>query len=193
MIKRFNRQQIIFGILQFTAGIVFLLIAWVLFMYLAGFFMVLMPWTWESSITAKGVASYIVAILFAVGIRKWFVRGEQFRVFKDSAFHAALNENPESSLMQEGEDYGTGVMDIIGQFIFFGSRQICTAIARIRARLPESADLEERMGYALKQMREKGKWEDVAKYSDYAEEVGALIRCGLVDFSLSKLRLKAAG
>jgi hypothetical protein len=190
MIKRFNRQQIVIGILQFTAGMVLLLIPWLLMFWTASFLIGYV--LWNSFLTEHQFASLGTAIFVFFGIRKWSRGGEGFPIFKDSAFHACLNLDPDAAFMREGDnDRVTDLSDLLSQILCSGPRFMCTAIARIHARLPEDSDLEERMGYAIERMQEEGEWEEASKYKDYAQEVGALIRCGLVDFSITRQQLKA--
>jgi hypothetical protein len=190
MIKRFNRQQVIFCILQFTAGMALLLIPWVLLFWTATFLMGYVFWNFF--LTESQVASLGTAIFVFVGIRKWSGGGEGFPIFKDAAFHACLNLDPKAALMRERDnDRVTDLSDLLSQILCSGPRFMCTAMAHIHARLPEDPDLEERMSYAIERMRAKGEWEQASKYKDYAQEVGALIRCGLVDFSVTRQQLKA--
>jgi hypothetical protein len=191
MIKDYNRRQLILGILQFAGGIVATLLVWVFFLYTSGFLMIFIPATWDSSITAKGVASWCTAIVIVLAFLNWRRRGDQYRIFKDSAFRAFVIENPEGQYMKEGEDFASGPFDIVKNVMFTGPQWLCTAVARILARLPQNTDLDERLAQALERLRASTKWQPAEHYADHAEEVGALIRLGLVDFSVSKGRLKA--
>jgi hypothetical protein len=82
--------------------------------------------------------------------------------------------------------------DVFAQIFFAGPRLLCSGIAHICSRLPNDPDLEVRMREVLERLRTAKQWETAQVYRDHAEAVGALIRCGLVDFSASKSTMKAA-
>lgn len=191
MIRKFNRTQILLGGVNLVAGTVILWIAWWFFCYVDS---VIRARFWHSvSAWSATVATGAVLLLLVTGFRQWR-RGEAgYQVFHDTAFYAALDPVTEgAAVTQLSVHRVTGIAYLVSQFFLAGPRQICTGLTRLRSLLPHDPNLEARMSELLTRMRAIGKWDDAQKYEAEARELGALIRCGLVDFSRTKLRVKAA-
>jgi hypothetical protein len=190
MIKRFNRQQIILGTLNLFAGAIILVIAWMFFRYTSR---LLMSFFWnQPPVSPTVVAHAVTGILVLTGIMEWRRGEEGYRVFKDSAFYASLDHVSGGAFMTQRYLHRvTGPAYIISQLFLAGPHQICRGVTRLRSLLPNHGDLEKRMEEVLGWLKASGEWQTALKYRDNAEEIGALIRCGRVDFSITKLRLRA--
>jgi hypothetical protein len=188
MIQRYNREQMLFGVLAIIGGIVILLVTWVFIRGICDFMTIL------SSKSPRTIASLVMSPIIVLGFRYWWVRGERYAILKDADFRASLDPDYQgASRTEQDEQLISGFSDLFAQVFYIGPRLICTGITRIYARLSPDADLEQRMASVLDRMRASTKWLPTETYVDHREEVAALIRLGLVDFSASKGRLKAAG
>ena len=192
MIQQFNRHQLIFGSISFYGGALVIFLSWVVIRAVLEMTMAFVYWhTWSPG----NLALLVVNCLVGFGAWQWWRQGEKYLVFKDEPFHARLREHEGEEYVHivtgPGDERVVGFRDLLAQVFFAGPKLMCAGAARYLSRIPESEDLEERMGFALEELRAKGTRQPALKYADKAEEVGALIRCGLVDFSLSKMLLKA--
>jgi hypothetical protein len=169
-------------------------LTWVVFRAVLGAATVVTMYS-ESSVS--GIAGLITFGLLAFGAYRWWRAGDRYLVFKDELYLAAVRR-------EQGDDSGpfavgdeeqevSGVIELFSQIFVGGPRLICTGIARIQSRLPDYLDLEARMGVLLERLRALKKWQPGMAYVDQAEELGALMRCGLVEFSSSKMIVKAVG
>lgn len=187
MIQRYNREQMLFGVLAIIGGIVILLVTWVLVRGICDFMTIL------STKSPRAIASLVMSALIVLGFRYWWVRGERYAILKDADFRASLDPDYQgASRTEQDENLVSGFGDLFAQIFYIGQRLICNGITRIYARLIPDPDLEQRMTSTLQRMRVSTKWLSTESYTDHREEVAALIRLGLVDFSASKGRLKAA-
>ncbi len=191
MIQRFNRVQTLSGIAQFVGGTLLLTVVWIAFR-IAGQIL----HTFTDSEGPRKFAAFVPALLLGLGGWRWWKGGERFRVFKDSAFHTALlqqrGQDDSIIVTGPGEHSIDGFRDFFAHIFLLGPWLVFNGVTMVLSRLPVLGDLEERMERMLQRLRLSGKWESAEHYSDYAEEVGALIRCSLVDFSPSKFILRAA-
>jgi hypothetical protein len=125
------------------------------------------------------------------GFWKWR-KGEGYRVFADTAFYVALSPESGGAVMTQFYLHRvTGLAYLLSQLFLAGPWQLFTGLKRFRSLLPNDAALEMRMSELLAKLRAIGKWEPALKYQEHAKELGALIRCGLVEFSATKLTVKA--
>jgi hypothetical protein len=145
------------------------------------------------SMKAATIASLVAAATTLGGFWRWYSHKEGTRLFKDHAFYDCLELDFGATQTRElGNEEIHDFSDLLGQIFFAGPRRICNGIARIRSRLPENGEFEEQMGYVLERLRAAKQWEPAIRYRDHAQEVGVLIRCGLVDFSPTKMTLRLA-
>jgi uncharacterized membrane protein YbhN (UPF0104 family) len=189
MIRRFNRGQIVAGIVGIFIGFLFLFLAWLLVLVCTLFTLAILNLQWNATL----LGSCLALAIAGCGAWYWLARREGARVFKDHAFYDSLQLDLG---IQQGQELGNdGIVllgDVFAQIFFAGPRQICTGIAHICARLPSDPDLENRMREVLGLLQTANHWETAQVYRDQAQAVGALIRCGLVDFSTTKSSMKAA-
>ena len=190
MIERYNREQLLRGVLNLVFGAVILAITWLFFRVVAG---VVMGGFWKQApLSYETAATVLMTIVFVSGAVQWARGGESYRVFKDTDFYASLDHVSAGAFMTQRHVHRiTGIAYVLSQVFLGGPWQICKGYARLRSRLPNDPKLEARMREVLGWMRTSGQWETAMKYRDNAEELGALIRCGLVEFSATKMRVKA--
>ncbi len=190
MIERYNREQLLRGVLNFVLGAIILGITWLFFRVVAS--VVLGSFWKHAPISYDMMATGLTAAVFVSGAIQWARGGESYRVFKDTDFYASLDHvSTGAFLVKHGVHRITGVAYLLSQIFLGGPWQICTGYTRLRSRLPNDPKLEARMREVLGWMRTSGQWETAMKYRDNAEELGALIRCGFVEFSATKMRVKA--
>lgn len=190
MIERYNRQQLIHGLLNLVLGAVILWITWMIF---RGVAWVILTQFWKKPpVPLDTVALALTGIIFVSGVVQWARGAEGYQVFKDTVFHASLEHvSGGSYIIDRYTRRVTGVAYLFSQLFLAGPWQVCKGVARLRSRLPNDPKLELRMREVLGWMRASGQWETAMKYRDNSEELGALIRCGLVEFSVTKGRVKA--
>ncbi len=192
MIERFNREQAVFGGLFIGAGVLILLFTWMIVraVLAAASVITLYP---ESSF--RGFAALVPVALLVVGWYRWWRTGERYRVFKDKLFEAGVRRERGEDLgpfaVGDEEEAVSGIRELFAQILLGGPRLIFTGMARIQSRLPKFPDLEDRMRVLLELLRQTEKWQPAMLYVDQSEELGALMRCGLVEFSARKMLLKA--
>ncbi len=192
MIQRFNREQMVSGLLSIGAGFLILLVTWAALRAVLSAANYITPFP-DSAVGT--LVLWLMAALVGVGWYQWWRMGDRFHIFKDEIFHAALRREhgDETNVVSlaEGEEV-SGVVSLFAQIFLRGPRLIFTGIARLQSRFAENPEMEERMGRVLQLLGVSKKWQPALVYEEQAEELGALIRCGLVDFSASKMLLKAA-
>ncbi len=190
MIERYNRTQLRKGGVNLLLGAAILGITWLFFRFAAG--LVLHSFWKGAPVSAPTVAHGLTALVFVAGVVQWARGPEAYRVFTDTVFHAALEPVSGGAVMLQRKTLPiAGIGYVLSQIFLAGPWQICTAVARFRALLPKDPLLEARMREVLGWMRTSGQWETAIKYRDNAQELGALIRCGMVEFSETKMRVKA--
>lgn len=205
LIQEFNRRQAILGGLCIAGGVLILVIMWMVIDGIVGAISIFTDS--GGGRPMQGVspprqtphspvpAVLVITSVWAVGAWHWWSRGYRYRVFPDRLFVAGLRR-------EQGEDIGpfavgddeepvTGFRDLLAQILLGGPRLICTGAARIQSRLPNYPDLEQRMQTLLERLRAQAKWQPALAYADQAEEMGALLRLGLAEFSFSKMLVKA--
>jgi hypothetical protein len=191
MISEFNRRQLIRGLVLLLAGIGTMGVVWLVCLFGAE---IVHAFTPNPTFQPRNFATGVAVILAAVGAWRWYSRGQGAQIFRDHAFSEALNLDMATSQANESDDVDVAnYRDIFRQVIFIGPSLLCSGVAHWLSRMKPNPELEARMVTVLERIRATKKWQDAHHYRDQAEEVAALIRCGLVDFSPSKLRLKVAG
>jgi hypothetical protein len=190
VIERFNREQLIRAVLHFVLGGIILWITWWAFYWAA--WLVMREFWKTTPVSVANVASALTGLVFVSGVVQWVRGGKGYQVFKDTPFYASIDHVSGGAFMMQLYTHRiTGLAYILSQLFLGGPWQICQGVARLRGRLPNDPKLELRMREVLGWMRASGQWETAMKYQDNSEELGALIRCGLVEFSATKGRVKA--
>jgi hypothetical protein len=192
MIQEFNRRQALTGGLLVAAGALIVWITWAVLRAVLSAASVLTPY---SEATLGKPAGFITLGLVALGVYRWWRNGDRYRVFPDQLFLAGVRrergeEVPPFATGDE-EETVSGFTELMSQVFLGAPRLICNGAARIQSRLPNYPDLEQRMQTLLERLRALQKWQPAMPYAEQAEEMGALLRCGLAEFSLSKMVVKA--
>jgi hypothetical protein len=189
MVQRFNCHQILLGTLNVVIGFWIVVLAWFFFRYVTEIaFRAFWP---GEPIPPTTVAYVICGLLLFTGIWQWR-RGEGYQVFADTPFYAAIGETESGAMTQLYVHRVTGLACALSQIFLAGPRQLCTGITRFRFLLSTDPELERRMSELLASMRAIAQWEPATKYANQAVELGALIRCGFVEYSPTKMKVKAA-
>lgn len=188
VIRRYNTSQIVKGLLRIGLGVVAFWLAFVFFRFAAER---LLEWLGVKGYSPAQIAAVCTVLLGLTGFRQW-VKGGEGSTFTESVLYdmnwLAHDLDPfRSSIVSQVP----GLAYALSQVFMAGPLQVLKGVAMLRSLLPASGDLEARMLRLLEEMRAVSGWQDARKYADHGEELGALIRCGAIEFSATKGRVKA--
>jgi hypothetical protein len=188
VIRRYNTSQIVKGLLRIGLGAVAFWLAFIFFRFAAEIFF--------ERFGVKGyspaqVAAVCTVLMGASGLWQW-VKGGERSTFTDSVLYdmnwLAHDLDP---FRRSIASQVPGLSYALAQVFIAGPLQVLKGVAMLCSLLPVSGDLEARMLRLLEEMRAVSGWQDARKYADHGEELGALIRCGAIEFSATKGRVKA--
>jgi hypothetical protein len=188
MIRRFNFKQNLRAIIAFASsifayGIAALFVGWVLWL-LEGSLKV-QSWWWP-----VGVFGFWCAMTWS-GWQRWKAGLGHYGADESLGYLNLDESNAGAWEVQNKAASLTGCAYVLSQIFLAGPLQALKAGYLLRSRLPTDALTEQRLMELLERVRAKGSWHGIENWVGSENDISALIRLGLVEFSSTKGRIRA--
>jgi hypothetical protein len=187
MIRRYNRSQIIVGVLAIIGG---LFCSWLGYL----FFRYLLAYALESfgvvvSIGTETMIGWLgLVVLFSSAYSIWNKGGGLTSFGESALYFECLAGSDTGGALVVNRRLGqlTGSAHALSQLFLAGPLMLFNAVTRFANLIPASLELEGRMLKVLERSRAMNKWEKIEEYAGVEEEVGYLIQIDAIDFGTPK-------
>lgn len=185
MIAAFNRRQTLLALLNFLVGAMAAIAAWFFFRFAA--FMALEGFGVSSSPDLPvWIAWACLSLVMVFGILE-HRRGGGHADFHETDLYPGFD-------LSSGSGYWANVRVqevtapayFLSQIFLAAPLQILRGMDRLRSRLPESLDLQQRLASLLETVNANPAWHPLQTYADRSEEIGCLVRMEKIQFSPRK-------
>lgn len=185
MITAFNRRQTLLALLNFLTGAAAAVAAFLFFRFAA--VMAIKGFGFSSPPDLPvWIAWTCLILVFVFGILE-HRRGGGHAEFHETDLYPGFD-------LSSGSGYWANVRVqevtapayFLSQIFLAAPLQILRGIGRLRSRLPESLDLEQRLASLLETVNANPAWHPLRIYTDRAEEIGCLVRMEKIQFSPRK-------
>lgn len=191
MIKKFNREQIIFGCLRGVLSFVLFVFTYTFFSYIASLF----TKNFELDIPSEIIVALASACVLGVAISGFFrwKNGQGHFTMAESS----IPDNRDTSLLswhttQKDLTSNATVTYLLTTLFLAAPIQLLKAYDHFQSRISLDDALEERMLDLLSQLQAINKWQDFNTHPGVERELIFLIKMGKVQYSPTKGTIKAS-
>lgn len=187
MIRRYNRYQIVMGILAILGGLLCCFLAYLFFRYVPAWS--LTEFGFEVTEGRAVMMGWVgVIVLFSSGYSVW-LKGGGLTSFGESALYfESLAQGDTGGGYAVGRELGkvTGTSHALSQLFLAGPLMLFNAATRFANLIPVSAELEGRMSTVLEGLRSANKWQGLEEHEGWEKEIRYLAQVGAVDFGVPR-------
>lgn len=185
MIAAFNRKQTLLAIGNFVVSAVAAVLAYFFFRYAT--VMILEGFSRRSDSALPGwIGIGGLVFVFVAGTLE-YRRGGGHSEFHETDLFPGFDLSIGSGYWANSQvQQVTAPAYFLSQIFLAAPLQFFRGMDRLRSRLPESGDLEQRLRALLDVLNANPAWHPLRTYADQAEEIGDLIRMEQVQFSPHK-------
>jgi len=190
VIKKFNRNQFIYGSLR-------LLLSLFVFILTYGFF----RWVVSainhslelelSSTILLGIPSVCVLAIAIAGIYRWKTGQREFTITESFISHQLDTDTGGAWGTQNYMNRVTGPAYFLTMLFLAAPMQMIKAYEHFQSVIPLNDQLEQRMIQLLAELQSENKWQDFDARPDHRRELIFLINMGKVEYSPQKGRIRA--
>ena len=187
MIRRYNRYQIVMGLLAIVGGLICCLFAYFFFRYIPAW--ALSQFGYGVSVaTARMIGALGLVVLFASGYSVWSKEGGLRSYGESALYFESLAQGETGGAYAVNHYLGrvTGISHGLSQLFLAGPLMLFNAATRFASLISFSEIRERRMGEALERLRVANKWQGLEEHEGWEEEIRYLAQVGAVDFGVPK-------